>query len=309
MDNGRTLLVLACLFLTGCDSGQSHAAMANGGPAADGTAADPACEVAEANVPLPAEVRETSGLARSARGDGLFWTHNDAGNEPELFGIDRAGRLEERVRIAGADLVDWEDIEMAPCGDRSCLYVGDIGDNDGERDRVTIYRVPEPAAGVTESEPAEALHARFPDGPRDAEGLFIDGTGDLFLVTKGRRETVALYRYPAPQRPAETATLEHVRDLFPTPRDRDDRVTAATATPDGRRVGIRTYRNLYVYPTRQLVDGEDVQPAVFDLSSLGEVQGEALVLTNDGTVWLSSEADGDEEQPRLSRLRCQLASA
>ena len=32
----------------------------------------------------------------------------------------------------------------APCGNGSCLYIADIGDNDAKRKEVTIYRVPEP---------------------------------------------------------------------------------------------------------------------------------------------------------------------
>lgn len=267
------------------------------------TPSDRTCEVVEANMPLPPDVSETSGLARSARDPALFWTHNDAGNEPELFGIGSTGELAQRVQVTGADLVDWEDIEMAPCGDRSCLYLGDIGDNDGQRDHITIYRVPEPRSTATDTEPAEALHARFPDGPRDAEALFIASAGDLFVVTKGRREAIALYRYPAPQQPGEVVTLEHVRDLFPEPESDEDRVTAATATPDRRHVGIRTLRTLYLYPSAELVGGDAVQPTVFDLSPLGEVQGEALVLSDDGSVWVSSEA-ADDNHPRWSRLRC-----
>lgn len=268
-----------------------------------------ACEVVQAGMALPIEVRETSGLARSARDPELFWTHNDAGNDPVLFAIAGTGRLVERVRVTGAALIDWEDVEAAPCEGGNCLYVGDIGDNDGDRASITIYRIPEPTPGATESTPAEALHARFPEGPQDAESLFVDRSGDIFVVTKGRSEAITLYRYPAPQRVGETAVLERVRELFPAPQDDKDRVSAATATPDGRFVGVRTYRALYLYPTDRLLANEPVEPVMFDLSPLGEPQGEGLVLADDGSVWVTSEAENRDDQPRWSRLRCELAEA
>lgn len=305
MNYAATQLALISACVIGCGGEQTEAASAE--QALQAGPASPAriCEVVEANVALPDEARETSGLARSARDPDLFWTHNDAGNEPVIFAIGADGRLVQRVGIAGAELVDWEDMEAAPCGEGACLYVGDIGDNDGDRERITIYRVEEPAATATEAGPADALHATFPDGPRDAEGLFADGSGGLYVVSKGRRDEIALYRYPPPQRPGETVTLERVRALFPEPEDERDRVTAATSTPDGRWVGIRTYRALYLYPTVALVGDDDVEPTVVDLSSLSEAQGESLVLADDGSVWVSSEGGGDDSPPRWSRLRCQ----
>jgi hypothetical protein len=300
-----------CLFLAGCGSAEPEVALADRAP--DATAAPaagpPVCRVAEAGQELPEEVRESSGLAQSRRDPGLFWTHNDANNDPELFAVSADGRLVERVKVAGAELVDWEDIEAGPCEGGSCLYVSDTGDNDGERQEVVIYRIPEPDGGATASAPAEALRARYPDGARDAESMFALPSGDLFLVTKGRRGPIALYRYPAPQRPGEVVTLERVRQLFPEPEDKDDRVTGATASPDGRWVGIRSYRNLYLYRASDLVGGGEAEPTVVDLEPLGEEQGESVVIAGDGSVWMTSEAENKDAHPSLSRLQCTFPDA
>lgn len=267
-----TALIPACLA---CGGGDPGAAAAADTVEAEASPAALECEVIRSSTALPDEVRETSGLARSGRDQALLWTHNDAGNEPLIYAFDRSGRLVQRVRVVGADLTDWEDVEAAPCGDASCLYLADIGDNDSNRERVTIYRVAEPAAGASRTAPADALHARFPDGPKDAEALFAHGSGDLYVVNKGRREGIGLYRYAAPHRAGETGTLEHVRQLFPEPRNDADRVTAASATSDGRWVGIRTYRTLYLYRTDRLLGEDAVEATVVDLSSLGEAQGRA----------------------------------
>lgn len=304
---------ITCLLVAvACERASEARALTDGAPVvaasanAETTAGAPACRTITADLPLPDEVRETSGLARSRRDPGRFWTHNDAGNGAELFAVDTEGALVQRVRVTGTQASDWEDIEAARCESGDCLYVGDIGDNDGERERITIYRVPEPAPEATESLPAEALHARYPDGPRDAEALFGAASGDLYVVTKGRRGPIALYRYPAPQRAGETVTLERIRELFPEPSDEEDRVTAATSSPDGRWVGIRSYRQLFLYRAAELVGGGDAEPLVVDLGSLGHPQGESLVIGEGGAVWVSTEAAKKDDRPLWAHLQCTL---
>jgi hypothetical protein len=165
--------------------------------------------------------------------------------------------------------------------------------------------LPEPEAGAQEPARVDTLRARFPDGPRDAEALFSLPSGALFIVTKGRDTDIALYRYTAPQLAGTVAQLERVRELFPRPTDSRDRVSAAAATPDGRRVGVRTYRRLYLYDAELLVSGQAVEPIVVDLEPLGEAQGEGLALEDDGTVWLSSEGENRRSFAVLNRLECE----
>lgn len=105
--------------------------------------------------------------------------------------------------------------------------------------------------------------------------------------------------------PGQTAELERVRDLFPEPEHNDDRVTAASATPNGRWVGIRSYRTLYLYLAQELLSQGDTAPITVDLTGLGQAQGESLFLADDGTAWLTSEAEGDG-RARWVRLRCTL---
>jgi hypothetical protein len=300
MRPGPFLLVLFLSCDVGADSARAYPDT-TGEAGASGAALT--CVVVQPPQPLPREVPETSGLARSARDTALFWTHNDAGHGPYIYAIGTDSRLAARVHIVGAESVDWEDIETAPCGEQTCLYTGDIGDNHAVRDHITVYRVVEPIAGATTAQ-AEALHARYPEGPRDAESLFVHA-GELYIITKGRHHDVVLYRWPAAHGSGEVVVLEPVRVLAPRSGSRDDRVTAASATPDGRWIGVRTYRALFLYPANDFISGAAVRAHTFDLSPLGEAQGEGLVVLDDGTVWLSSEAGGGQG-PVWSRLRCSL---
>jgi hypothetical protein len=87
-----------------------------------------ACEIAVPTQPLPAEVRETSGLARGRSNPDILWTHNDRGGTPDLFALGPDGRIRARVRVTGAELSDWEDIEAGGCGTQNCLYIADTGE-------------------------------------------------------------------------------------------------------------------------------------------------------------------------------------
>ena len=263
------------------------------------------CRVLSAGAALPNVARETSGLARGIRDPALFWTHNDSGDDPVLYAIGEGGRLAGAVAVEGAEARDWEDIEAAPCpsSGESCLYIADTGDNEGERDDITIYVAPEPRPDAG-SVAASAIRIRYPDGPRDAEGLFIVG-GRVHLVTKGREGPVRVYRVPAGAAPGSTATLETVADVASRPATSADYVTAATATPDGRWVAIRTYRELRVLEAAPLLAGAPGEARHFDLAPLSEVQGEGVVMDDEGGVWLTSEGRGGAP-PGWSRLACEI---
>ncbi|HEX8693931.1 MAG TPA: hypothetical protein VF746_16025 [Longimicrobium sp.] len=291
---GVLLSVLAALAASGC----------NDAPAKE-TVAEAACQVVAKEVTLPDAADETSGLAASRRHAGVYWTHDDSGNQPVVFAVDASGQNLAAVQVTGATNRDWEDAALGPCPGGDCLYLADTGNNDGDDDVVALWRVPEPAPTDRESAPAERFTARFPQGSPDTEALFVLPGGEVYLVTKGTRDPIELYRWPTPLAAGQAATLQRVRRLAPRPRQPGDRVTGASASPDGRWVAVRTYSTLAFYRTPDLLGGG--QPAAqVDLTPLGEPQGEAVELENDGAVTLTSEGGGHHLPGSLSRLACKL---
>jgi hypothetical protein len=237
-------------------------------------------------------------VAASRAHPGLLWSHNDSG-PPVVFAFDSEGSAKGRVTVAGAAVEDWEDIAAGPCGQESCLYIADIGDNDTARQRITIYRVVEPAPGDQTTKRAEAFHATYPDGPRDAEGLVITSSGAIFVVTKDN--PVVLYRLPTPLRADTTVQLQRVAALeLPS----KERITGATASPDGRWVALRSHRSLFFYRAAALLGGTPSEPLRADLSALQEPQGEGVAISPDGTVFLTGEGGGGGGT--LARVRCAL---
>jgi len=269
------------------------------------TAAAFACRVDASGVALPPTVHESSGLALSGGGDAL-WTHNDSG-DPLLHLVGTDGSPRGQVRVAGARVVDWEDVAAGPCpGGGRCLYIADIGDNQAARARITFYRVPEPAPADAQTRRAEALTAEYPDGPHDAEAIFVLPDGGVHVVTKGETGHVAVYRLPRTARPGVAVRLEQVAELRAGDVPRRERVTGAAASPDGRWIVLRTLDALSFYRPGDLAAGRLGQPLTFDLKPLDEKQGEAVEFGGGGLLYLSSEGGKKEDPATLSRLTCTL---
>jgi hypothetical protein len=248
------------------------------------------------------DLREASGLAASRRTPGLLWSHNDSA-APVVHGIGFDGTRRGRVQVAGAAVEDWEGVAVGACRGGSCLYVADIGDNDGVRASITIYRVPEPLPGDSSTEAAEPLRLTYPDGPHDAESIFAAPDGTLFIVTKGEGTPIHLYRVPREASSTASARLEHVAQLTTQGARRASRITDGAASPDGRWVVLRTADALHFYRLNELTSGRSTTPLAFDLRALKEPQGEGVTWADASTLFLAGEG------PRggtLARITCQL---
>ena len=110
---------------------------------------------------LPDEVDETSGLDFFNSG---LWTLNDSGGEPVIYKLDTAtGSIIQRVRVENATNVDWEDMT----DDSLFVYVGDFGNNSGNRKDLKIYKVKKsdiPMQGDV-NVTASVINFYYPDQP------------------------------------------------------------------------------------------------------------------------------------------------
>lgn len=297
----RDRLAVIVLCTAACTRGDTAAEQKAPGASSE------VCQVRDRGIELPDPAHESSGIAVSRTHPGVLWTHDDSGGPATLFAVDSTGRLLGQVRVTGARNKDWEDIARGPCASGGeCLYVADTGDNDRDRKDVEVYRVPEPAPTAPATAPAEKIVLRYPGGARDAEALFVLPNGDLFLVTKGRKDPVEVYRAKAPLRTDAPNPLVSVAVLNPGKAARLDMVTGADATPNGRWVVIRTYTALHVFSTADLLRGGTPESDRVDLVPLGEPQGEAVAIRDDGTVFLTSESASKKEPAVMARLLCTL---
>lgn len=261
------------------------------------------CEPAGPATPLPEVLRESSGAAWSLTHPDVLWSHNDGGNVGELFALDLEGNLLSTLTLTDTRNRDWEDMASARCGDSACLYVAEIGDNYARWDTLYLYRVPEPGALEDVAIKPDVFPMILPDGARDTEAVFVLPDEEVFLVNKGRHDTVTLYRYPPPLKAGEAVTLEAVQTFSDGALPIPDQVTGASASPDGEVVALRTYHTLTFH---RWADGRlvSLEGGQVELRTLSEPQGEAVALGADGRVALTTEAGNFGGKAAMRVLRC-----
>jgi hypothetical protein len=252
-----------------------------------------------------ADLPEASGVAPGRSNPTVAWAHNDSG-QGGLIGLDPHGMVIARVAVTGAALDDWEALAAGPCPGGNCLYLGDIGDNDMERRRITIYRVAEPAAGETSVVVRDRFHATYPDGAHDAETLLVTPKGELFIVTKGNTGPIALYRIPPGAQPGTTVRLERVGKPRTSGRVKgDDAITDGAVSPDGSRVVLRTNTMLQFFDAAELLGRATWrETGRVDLRRIGEPQGEGVAFANNRTLILTGEGGGGKRPGTIVRMAC-----
>ncbi len=247
----------------------------------------------------PDVLPELSGLAASARHPGVFWGHNDSGNDFEVFALEPSGTVRARVKLTGASPRDVEDIAVGPCGpgdSRPCLWLGDIGDNFERRDQVRLYRLPEPEQLADATLSVEALPFTYPDGSHDAESLVVDRSGRPAVITKvsGSLGQVFALEGLKPGSVVKATLL----GVLKAPQELDQATTAADLHPSGERLLLRTYTRAWEVrgPGAQRLE-DLVKGTVTRVPDASQAQSEAIAYFPEGRGYLQgSEFSG---QPLL----------
>lgn len=236
-------------------------------------------------------ISESSGLVLSRTMKNVLWTFNDSGGTADLYGIGPTGEVVADLDLRGGAAVDWEAAAplVGPKG-RPYLAIGDIGDNPGDRPFVTVYVVAEPTStGEAKVRPYRTIHLTYPDGPTDAEALFVDPTSRrMYVVSKGLVGGT-LFAVPQSVWPGTADTPDDVdAELVPVASVPLVMVTDAVALADGR-VVLRTYGDLNMMPPVASVEsGGAWRPAAATVSPQ-QGQGEGVAATRSGVLLLSTE--------------------
>lgn len=224
--------------------------------------ADPALEWADPCITQAAPVQmgtvvdtalnELSGIAVSRRDPNVLWMHEDHAGEASIYAMNAEGDTLAIVTLDGATNNDWEDIATGPCGEDTCLYIGEIGNNDLDRTELGVYVLPEPdlatiADGAWTTTEWSFYGYTYPDGAQNAEALAVTQDGLPVVLSKHfDLATSNVYQFPSLDAAAETTltllgTIATVTDGS-TP---GVPVTAADLWPDASRLIFRTYASVY----------------------------------------------------------------
>jgi hypothetical protein len=246
---------------------------------------------------------EISGLV--ADGDGYVVVNDGADEESgrKIFYLSRKCKVTRTVSFPSKP----QDTEDMARGSDGTLWIGDIGDNDRERETVGLWRLAPGAKSPT------LFRLSYPDGAHDAEALLVAGDGTPIVVTKDPL-TAGVY---VPEKALDedaTVPLRRAGD-FRIPVTTTDNpygfkgrfvITGAATSPDGRRIALRTYADAFEIDVEPGGAADAVVKAIGDgsprrIALPDEPQGESIAYTPDGTALLSiSEmADGADSVDML----------
>jgi hypothetical protein len=250
-------------------------------------------------------INESSGVAASRTTPGVFWTHNDSGDGPNLYAFDLKGNSLGTHRIMGRAR-DWEDICTFKTGGKGYVVAADTGDNRKFRRDYRIYVCEEPtfkADGkgeplkvVGQAKTVESFGFTYSDGKsHDGESLAAAPDGrTLYIVTRNRRgrkcKAFKIERYTkktgtklkARIIAKEIAVLQHLN------------VSALDISPDGLRMIVHTYGDGYEYARKPKETWKEAlkrkaRRIAFPAKS-PRVKGEGCTYGFDGvTLYLTSE--------------------
>ena len=238
-------------------------------------AAPPATQVGQVRAKA---LNEASGLIASRKHGGLYWTHND-GDVGVLYAVAADGSDLGKVKI-DAKFRDWEDIAADAEGN---LYLADVGNNERQRKRLTVYRIAEPDPAKTHTADVDAeWRLTFPDRPFNCESLFVhEGYGYVISkVDAGEHATVYRFRLGD----AKQQTLETVCELPIT-----EPVTAADLSANGRRLAVLSQHALNLFT----IDGDVRKAAEATPQKIGipPLQLEGCCFNADGVLMIAESGE------------------
>lgn len=189
---------------------------------------------------LPNAVEESSGLVALPQ-QGLYLTHNDAGNKPYLYEIDEQGKLVETLKT-NLKNIDWEDLAQDSDGN---IYIAETGNNDNNRRELKVYKLklanPQQAQTISFTyEDQKQYPPAKKDRNFDVEAIFYS-KGSIYLVSKDRglQATAKVYKVPA-KAGKYTAKLIGSRDI-------NAEITGADISPDESRVALLSEGKVHLF--------------------------------------------------------------
>jgi len=243
------------------------------------------------------QITESSGLVKSRKYSGVYWTHNDSGDSARIFAITEIGKIIKPkwfkgkytgIEIIDATNIDWEDIATDSEGN---LVIGDFGNNWSFRQDLCLYVIKEPnpyetlKAGIIKK-----INFKYPDQTEypskekvfDAEALFAKN-GRYYILTKNHaNKKTKLYVL-------DTIDYNSVNELkligtFHV----SGAVTGADLSGDGRRLVVLTYNSVWLFKTDKDTD-DYFKGKIYRFKFKPEKQFEAISFNKD-EVMISDES-------------------
>lgn len=242
---------------------------------------------------LPTILSESSGAIFF---NGKLVTHNDSGSENKLYELDTiSGLITRIVTVNNATNVDWEDITQ----DDIAIYIGDIGNNSGNRTDLKIYKINKNNYLSADNVTAEIINFNYVDQINftpssnntewDSEALISFDASTLILFTKNWvNGTTKAYTIP---KNSGIYTVNPLAAVLPS----EGLITGATYNPLTQKVYLVGYNFIlqpFIWVCEDFIDnnifsGTNTQTLI---TSLGFEQIEAITYIEADRYFITSES-------------------
>jgi len=258
---------------------------------------------------LPAVLIENSGM--TALGD-LIWFINDGGNEAALYGYNREQDTVVRTVVVKNSInSDWEDISQ----NENYIYIGDFGNNaSGNRTdlRILIIDQSDLLADIDTVTPSGIIAFHYEDqtdftpmaentSPYDCEA-FIATEDSLFLFTKDWQSLQTRIYSLSIESGTQTAKFRKQWNV-------SGLITAAAWSSEKQELFLLGYTPLF--PFIWLYSGFSPEDLSFvkgnrtDFSNFFGTQTEGILISADGSIFISSEESTTQKPAALFTARFQ----
>jgi hypothetical protein len=242
---------------------------------------------------LPNKLKEVSGIIYSPETD-LLWTLEDRGNANAIYGLDSNGKMERTITIENTENIDWEDITKDAEGN---LYIGDFGNNDNERQDLSIYKIDKNTLTSKVTNPVYKVSFAYPeqkDFPPKKFEMFYDVEGffefknNFYLFTKNRSKgfdgTAFLYKIPNTPGFHQAVLMGEFKtcDAY-----NSCAITSATISPDETKVAILTHDKLFLFENFQGDNFLKGTKTILELDHFS--QKEAACFTDNDRLFIADE--------------------
>ncbi|WP_288244461.1 hypothetical protein [uncultured Chryseobacterium sp.] len=246
---------------------------------------------------LPKKLKEVSGIALS-KDKKTIWAIEDQGNKNVVYGLDRQGNQIADVLVENAENHDWEDITADTQGN---MYIGDFGNNENNRQDLSILKVDLKEASQKASKVTQTTtfhyegQTEFP--PKKSNWLydceaFVEKDGYFYLFTKNRSKgfdgTFLVFQIPNKAGDFEAKLVAKLK----LQGGYSDAAITSAAINSRNQVVLLTHKNVYVLSS---FFDKNFETAIIQKTPLNHnSQKEAVVYLDDRTVLIADEKDGKE---------------
>lgn len=245
---------------------------------------------------LSSHLNETSGLILF---DDLLWTINDSGGENKIYGFSFKGKIKREIEIDDAENVDWESLTQ----DKKHIYIGDFGNNRGNRNNQSIYKIKKKDIKKKESQKVKSKKLKFdfedqkdynynPRTAYDCEAM-VEFKDAIYLFTKNRKNfSTTVYKIPKQN---DEYKLEPIEKF-----DVDALITGADISPDEKMLALIGYKNLkpILWIFSDISPGKffDGQKERYELDFINGAQTEGICFLNQDSLAVSCERNINYQQ-------------